>query len=139
MEHAVRKVKHDSWVSSWFISNGIYTSIHDLISRILQFDCDGDQLNVVANKTIIAVAKRNIEEHHIVPLFYDANEVPPELINRETLFRGLVRAHDSSGIGQISNNLCKLWNSDEPDYEAAKLLCYFNNQVNRIAPSRSDA
>ena len=41
----------------------------------------------------------------------------------------MVRAHDSSGIGQISNNLCKLWNSDNPDYDSAKLLCYYNNQV----------
>lgn len=38
MEHAVRRVKYDTWTASWFISNGIYTSTHDLISRVLQFD-----------------------------------------------------------------------------------------------------
>ena len=129
MEHSVRQISHSSEVYSWFTTNGIYTSIHDLISRILQFDCDGDQLNVVVNEIFVAVAERNIAEHDIVPLFYDANEVPPEIISRENIFIGLVRAHDSSGIGQVSNNLCKLWNSDEPDYHSGKLLCYYNNQV----------
>lgn len=130
MEHAVRRINHSSEVYSWFITNGIYTSCHDLISRVLQFDCDGDQLNVVVNAVFVNVAKRNIKEHDIVPLFYDANEVPPEIISRESIYIGLIRAHDSSGIGQVSNNLCKLWNSDDPDYHSGKLLCYYNNQVN---------
>lgn len=38
MEHAVRRVNHSTEVASWLTSNGIYTSCHDLISRILQFD-----------------------------------------------------------------------------------------------------
>lgn len=129
MEHAVRRVSHSELVYHWLNSNGIYTSCHDLVSRVLQFDCDGDQLNVMADETFISVAERNVAEFDVVPLFYDANEVPPELINRDNMFIALIRAHDSSGIGQISNNLCKLWNSDTPDYEAAKLLCYYNNQV----------
>lgn len=138
MEHAVRKVTHDYKVYRWLSSRGIYYSCHDLISRILQFDCDGDQLNACKDPTLISVAKRNIKEHDIVPLFYDANDVPPEQITQENLYIGLVRAHNASGIGMVSNNLCKLWNSDNPDYDAAKLLCFYNNQVNTIAPSRSD-
>ena len=38
MEHAVRRVSHSSEVYRWLSTNGIYTSCHDLISRILQFD-----------------------------------------------------------------------------------------------------
>jgi len=38
MEHAVRKCAHDAVLSKWFTTNGIYTSCHDLISRVLQFD-----------------------------------------------------------------------------------------------------
>lgn len=38
MEHAVRNVVHDQNIYDWFYTNGVYTSIHDLISRILQFD-----------------------------------------------------------------------------------------------------
>lgn len=37
-EHAVRTFNHDPIVASWFSTNGIYVSVHDLISRILQFD-----------------------------------------------------------------------------------------------------
>lgn len=38
MEHAVRKVSHSTEVYRWLNTNGIYTSCHDLVSRILQFD-----------------------------------------------------------------------------------------------------
>lgn len=37
-EHAVRKNVIDSIKSEWFSTDAIYTSSHDLISRILQFD-----------------------------------------------------------------------------------------------------
>jgi len=37
-EHAVRKNVIDDEKSKWFITNGLYTSCHDLISKILQFD-----------------------------------------------------------------------------------------------------
>lgn len=65
----------------------------------------------------------------VVPLFYDANKAPPEIITRETLFNGLKRAHDYSGIGQVSNSLTKLWNKPDPDIDAAKLLTMYNNYV----------
>lgn len=38
MEHAIRKVNHSEECEEWFQTNGVYTSCHDLISRILQFD-----------------------------------------------------------------------------------------------------
>lgn len=38
MEHAVRKVSHSTEIYRWLNTNGIYTSCHDLVSRILQFD-----------------------------------------------------------------------------------------------------
>ena len=43
MEHAVRKIVKDPAIYDWFYTGGVYTSCHDLISRILQFDVDGDQ------------------------------------------------------------------------------------------------
>lgn len=39
------------------------------------------------------------------------------------------RAHEFSGIGQVSNSLTKLWNRPNPDREVAAWLCYYNNQV----------
>ena len=37
-EHAIRKNIIDDKKDNWFITNGVYTSCHDLISKILQFD-----------------------------------------------------------------------------------------------------
>ena len=79
--------------------------------------------------SIISAAKRNREEMDIVPLFYDANKAPPEKLSWETIFIGLKRAHDYSGIGQVSNAITKLWNKPNPDANAAKLLTMYNNYV----------
>lgn len=38
LEHSIRAVNHDQEIASWFYTNGVYTSCHDLISRVLQFD-----------------------------------------------------------------------------------------------------
>lgn len=78
---------------------------------------------------IVEAAKRNIEKYDVVPLFYAANKAGAEQVTPETMFRGLRRAHDFSGIGLVSNALTKVWNRDEPDWEAAALLCYYNNLV----------
>ena len=127
MEHAIRKIVHDPNIYDWFYTDGVYTSCHDLISRILQFDVDGDQLNVVVEEVIVNVAERNVQEFDVVPLFYDADKAPSELISKQSQFNGLKRAHEYSNIGEISNMLTKLWNRDEPDRMAAALLTYLNN------------
>ena len=38
MEHAIREISHDEKVNKWFATDGVYTSCHDLITRILQLD-----------------------------------------------------------------------------------------------------
>lgn len=129
MEWTNKKIVHDPKVDEWFTTNGIYTSCHDLISKVLQFDNDGDQLNVVVDPILLKVAKRNLEKYHVLPLYYDMSKAPAEILSQETMFRGLKRAHDYSGIGAVSNNLTKLWNRDEPDREAAEWLCMYNNFV----------
>ena len=96
---------------------------------------DGDQLNVVGDPLFVKIAKRNIEKYDVIPLFYDANSAPSEILSRETQFIGLKRAHDySSGgitsIGEISNMLTKLWNRPNPDRIVAAWLTMFNNLVN---------
>ena len=83
----------------------------------------------MTESSILSAAKRNRDEMKVVPLFYDANKAPPEIITRESLFEGLKRAHDYSGIGQVSNSLTKLWNKPNPDIDAAKMLCMYNNYV----------
>lgn len=88
---------------------------------------DGDQVNVVVDRIIVEAAERNVKELNIIPLFYDANKAPPEILSKETLFRGLKRAHEYSNIGEISNMLTRLWNRNKPDIHSAALLTYLNN------------
>ena len=75
-----------------------------------------------------------IEKLDIVPLSYAAFKAEPEMVNRQTIFNGFKRAHEYSGIGEISNMLTRLWNRDKPDLESAANLTFYNNQVDTIAP-----
>ena len=123
----------------WFCTDALYTSCHSFISRVLQFDVDGDKSLVVADKTIIDVAKRNIEKFDIVPLYYDMKKAEPVILNNESIYHGLNAAFVGGNIGIYSNNISKIWNSDvfvngteEEKIEAIdliKILCMENNFV----------
>lgn len=125
-EHAVRKNVIDEKKSKWFITRGIYTSVHDLISRELQFDCDGDKSLVCADETIVKVAERNMEG--IVPLYYEMATANKETINGKSIYNGLQAAYKGN-IGIISNDISKIWNSTNFNLEAVKWLTAFNNYV----------
>ena len=148
MEHAIRNnaandcIKKDS-IREWFSTNAIYTSSHDLISKILQFDVDGDKSLVVSDKTIINVAKRNIQKYDIVPLYYNMAKAAAVIINRSVIYNNLTVAFTGGNIGQFSNNISKIWNSnvfvdgsDEDKVHAInciKRLCCMNNFVIDVA------
>lgn len=124
-EHAVRKNIVDKEMGRWFITKGLYTSCHDPISKLLMFDNDGDQSLVVADPVIIEAAKRNMAE--IVPLFYNMAKSESTIINRDNIYEGLKMAYSGGNIGTISNNITKIWNSNNIDLEAIKFLCLLSN------------
>ena len=133
-EHAVRNnvaaEGKDTECAKWFDSKALYISTHDFISRILQCDFDGDTSLVVADKTLISVAERNMEG--IVPLFYNMAKAPKCEINKEVLFNGLIAAFTGGNIGIYSNSISKIWNSGKITDEAVmavKWLCMDNNFV----------
>jgi hypothetical protein len=121
----------------WFCTDAIYTSSFDMISKILQFDCDGDKSLVVADKDFVQIAKRNMQG--IVPLYYNMRKAEPRILNNETIYEGLNAAFKGSGIGLYSNNISKIWNSDvfangtdkekQEAIKVIKLLCMENNFV----------
>jgi len=146
MEHAIRKntayyqnQEKQQSIREWFTTNAIYTSCNDMISKILQFDVDGDKALVVADKTIISVAKRNLKKYDIVPLYYNMKKASPIQLNSESIYSGLNAAFTGGNIGIYSNNISKIWNSDifingteEEKKEAIdliKILCMENNFV----------
>ena len=127
LEHSIQRISHDQNVYDWFYTNAVHTATQSMISRILQFDVDGDQLNVVVDPLFVEIAERNVKEYDIVPLFYDAEKAKAEPLSYESLFRGLKRAHEYSNIGEISNMLTRVWNKDNPDRVVAALLTFLNN------------
>ncbi len=141
-EHAIRfNVANEAYgerinqLREWFITNAVYTSTHDLISRILQFDVDGDKSLVVADKDFVTIAERNM--NGIVPLYYNMRKSEPTKLNSKTIYAGLNKAFTSGNIGVYSNDISKIWNHDvftngsthekqEAD-NVIKLLCMENN------------
>lgn len=143
-EHAIRKniacrtyTERQQKVREWFVSDGVYTSCHDLISKILQFDVDGDKSLVIADESIVRIAEKNMKD--VVPLYYNMKKASPVILNNASIYDGLNAAFTGSNIGQYSNNISKIWNSDvfvsgtnEEKKEAidtVKLLCMENNFV----------
>ena len=100
---------------------------------------DGDKSLVVADKTIIDVAKRNIKKFDIVPLYYDMKKAEPVILNNESIYHGLNAAFVGGNIGIYSNNISKIWNSDifvdgdiyeqKDAVDLIKILCMENNFV----------
>ena len=146
MEHAVRRNiacssygERQKQIRKWFITKAAYTSCHDLITKIVMADCDGDKLLVVADKTIVEVAERNIKKFDIVPLYYNMKKALPSQITNENIYNSLILAFTSAPIGLFSNNISKVWNSDlfvEGTFEeqkhaidCVKRLCCQNNMV----------
>lgn len=129
-EHAVRvnTAGADAEAKRWFVTNGLYTSSHDLISKILQFDCDGDKALVAADPTLVTAAKRNMEG--VVPLYYEMLKAEPCQITPDAIYTSMTWAYSSCNIGKISNEISRIWNSDKgPDEDLIKLLCLDNNMT----------
>lgn len=160
MEHAIREnVACDCYgerrnrLREWFGTDAVYTSCKDMISKILQFDVDGDKSLVVADKTLIKVAERNLDKFDIVPLYYNMRKAEPVHLDNAAIYGGLHAAFIGGNIGIYSNNISKIWNSevfisgtDEEKKRAIdviRLLCMENNFVIDYAktlykPERSD-
>lgn len=143
-EHAIRfNVASNGYgervdqIREWFTTNAVYTSTHDLISKILQFDVDGDKSLVVADKDFVRIAERNM--NGIVPLYYNMRKSEPTQLNNKNIYAGLNAAFTGGNIGIYSNNISKIWNDDvfvtgneeekQEAIECVKRLCCQNNFV----------
>lgn len=129
-EWAVRKNKRNSELDKWLSqTNCVYTSCHDLISRYLMFDCDGDTTLVINDKNLTKIAKRNMKD--IVPLAYDLKKAKGGILSYSNLYEGMIASYGGSNIGVISNNISKIWGNSEKitddELTAVKYLCYINN------------
>lgn len=130
-EWAIRKNKRNEELDKWFgCTKCLYTSCHDLISRYLMFDVDGDKSLVIQDRTLTAIAKRNMKD--IRPLAYDLKKAKGELITPDSLYAGMAHAYTGGNIGPVSNNITKVWNSGkigEEQLNVVKWLCLYNNAI----------
>ena len=88
---------------------------------------DGDQLIVCGDDVIIQAAERNARD--VVPLYYEMRKADSTQLTPEKLYLGMIAAYTGGNIGEVSNNISKIWNSKNPDLYIIKLLTAYNNFV----------
>lgn len=130
-EWAIRTNRRSLELDYWFgETKCIYTSCHDLITRIVMADCDGDKLLVIKDRTLTNCAKRNMSD--ICTLAYDLKKAKGGLLNPDSMYNGMVNAYTKGNIGPVSNNITKIWNNGEitqEELDVVKWLCFENNAV----------
>lgn len=143
-EHCPRQNIINDETSKWFISNCVYTSVHDMISKQLMFDVDGDDALIVKNKLFVDRAERQMK--NTVPLEYTLATAKKSKVINEHIVTSLEAAY-SKNIGEVSNLITKIWNSGKilkkDDMDLIKILCMENNAIIDFAktlwmPKRSD-
>ena len=132
-EHAVRINKRNELTDKWLGGTKcVYFSCHDMISRILQQDFDGDISLVVKDRTLTTVAKRNMQG--IVPLSYDLKKARGGIIDADRLYEGVSTAYTGGSIGPISNAISKVKNANggKMTEEQIKVIAWLTMKNNQI-------
>lgn len=130
LEHVPRRNMYgaNEGARRWFLTNALYISTKDLLSRIIQCDFDGDKALVVADRVLVEAAKRNTKD--IVPLYYLGLKGPPQELCPKNIYKSMTWAYTSCNIGIISNQISRIWCSDlGVDLELVKWLTFRNNLV----------
>lgn len=91
---------------------------------------DGDRLLVIADKRFIEIAKRNMIG--VNSLYYPMKKAKKGLINPEALYNGLELAFTGGRIGGISNNITKIWASNEVNEDAIKCVKWLCMETNFV-------
>lgn len=131
-EWGIKDNKKTDEMKEWFISDGIYISSKDNISKLIQADWDGDKILCIQSDLVTSVAERNMEG--IVPLYYEMAKAESQEITDENLYSSLIEAYKAN-VGTVSNDITKIWNSgkiDENAMDAIRWLCMESNfQIDR--------
>lgn len=109
----------------WFITDGCYTSSHDLLTKLLQNDNDGDKYLVIADEVYYKIARRNMKD--IVPLYYEMGKAKAQMINSQNLYKALTDGYKYGNVGQYSNKITVMFNEPKIDLNAIKILACLNN------------
>lgn len=130
-EHVIRKNVRVNGKYKWFETNGLYTSTHDVISKILAFDVDGDEALILSTDWIINLAEDMIQKYDIKPIYFKMGKAGANVIKGDNISKSLLFVYHKANIGKVSNKLTILWNSENPmgKYPLMQKLCAYNNDV----------
>ena len=116
-EYAKRTLIKSDKCKEWFVSNDTVLSIHDLNSKTLQLDVDGDEVMVCSDKAIWDLAEDK------PPLYYEMSKATGIQIDNEAIFETLKKAFENCLVGFISNGETRLWNVDSKEEIDDDLIC----------------
>lgn len=89
---------------------------------------DGDRALVIAQKKFLEIAKRNSEG--VNPLYYEMHKANAHIITPQEKWDGLEAAFKGGKIGSISNDITKIWNSENIDDQAKKAVKWLCMETN---------
>lgn len=115
--------------SNPFLSRGaVYTSVHDLIFRVLQMDYDGDHLLVVDDPKLIAIVKNMKKEFDIPVIYYEPSKAPnpgPMPMDAASFSDRIVecifKCKEFNKVGQYSNLVTSAWSMYRSDMSQTEL------------------
>lgn len=119
-EYGKRNLAKSDECREWFkyMESDTVVSCHDLLSKTLQMDWDGDEI-LVSDDTELWELAKDLPEY---PLYYVMQQAEPQQITNEAIFGTLVKGFDNNVIGDSSNAMTKLWNA--PDISEDNPLLY---------------
>ncbi len=124
-EHCVRKLVKAKECKKWFHGYDTIISNHDLITKHLMCDEDGDEMLITSSQELISLV-----DGEKPVLVYDMEKADAEQITNKVLYECLISSFDNSIIGNISNVITKLYSvDDEPNYELIRILTAYNNYM----------
>ncbi|MEH7393322.1 hypothetical protein, partial [Bacillus sp. JJ1474] len=126
-EWGIRNNTKSEKMKEWFITDGIFTSINDNLSKMLQFDHDGDKSLCIQSDLVTKIAKRNM--WGIIPLYYEMAKANAEQIDDKNLYNSLVEAYKAQ-VGVVSNEITKIWNRGRIDDNAKKVVKWLTMESN---------
>lgn len=114
-EWGIRTNVNNELTKKWFLSNGLYMSSNDLLSKLVMNDWDSDKSLIISDEKIIDIAERHMDG--INPLYYEMAIATSGELSMATRYKGLIDAYKGGGIGMYSNHISKIWNSADGEIE----------------------
>ena len=122
-EHGIRKLCKSDECKRWFQGMDTVISTHDLLTKILQCDVDGDEMLLTPDRAFIDLVDRNK-----LPLYYEMKKSEPSEVNKQNIYDCLIRSFKNESIGDISNVLTKYLNmANEVNVDFVRILTAYNN------------